>query len=89
MQKIVNEETFINLFHEISIYLKTEPGKDITEKVSFTPTALISKNKRNPLQRNCNSKSKIYEKTGQQNLSPLQDCSILLKQSVQLFILTK
>lgn len=44
MQKIVNEETFINLFHEISIYLKTKPGKDITEKVSFTPTALISKN---------------------------------------------
>ena len=66
----MNEETFINLFHEISIYLKTKPGKDITEKVSFTPTALTSKNKRNLLQRNCNSKSKIYEKTRVSRIYP-------------------
>ena len=35
LHKIVSDETFINLFHEISIYLKTKPGKDITQKVSF------------------------------------------------------
>lgn len=66
LQKIVNEETFYRCFLKISIYLKTKPGKDITEKSKFH-TNSTNKLVRNILQRNCNSKSKIYENAGVNN----------------------
>lgn len=39
LEETVKEGAFINLFHEISIKLKTKPGKDVTQKVSSTPNS--------------------------------------------------
>lgn len=88
-QKVVNEETFTNLFCEISLNLKTKPDKNITQTVSSTPTTLINKDKEILYKEIAILNPKYMRRFNQQNVS--QECKNVQysKQSVQLIVLTK